>query len=298
MDKLAAMTVFVRIAERGSLTAAAEALGTSLPSVVRTLAALERHLGARLFNRTTRRIALTVEGRDYLEGCRVVLAAVEASENALAARHAEPQGRLAVTAPVLFGRRYIAPILNAFAARHPKVQVELLLLDRVVNLVEEGIDAAVRIGPLRDSSLVAVQVGSVRKVVCATPTYLRRHEAPRSPSDVAAHRCISFTALDPGGEWRFHEGRRTFQVPIIAALATNQVDAALDACVQGLGLGRFLSYQVAPYRAGRRLRYLLEQFEPPPLPVHLVYAHARPMSARLRAFVDSCVSELRRARFE
>lgn len=298
MDKLAAMTVFVRIAERGSLTAAADALATSLPSVVRTLAALERHLGVRLFNRTTRRIRLTDEGREYLERCRAVLTAVEESENALAARHTEPQGRLAVTAPVLFGRRYIVPIVNGFAARHPKVHVELLLLDRVVNLVEEGVDVGVRIGPLGDSSLVAVQVGSVRRVVCASPAYLRRRDAPRTPADVAAHRCVDFTALNAGSEWRFHDGRKELAVPVVAAVSSNQVDAALDACVEGLGLGMFLSYQAAPHRAAKRLRYVLEDFEPPPLPVHLVYPHARPMSTRVRAFIDACVADLRGTRFE
>src|SRR6185503_7028752 len=174
MNKLSAMETFVRSVDKGSLTAAAESLDTSLPSVVRTLAALERDLGVRLLNRTTRRIHLTDEGAHYLVRCRAILSAVQESEAAFSARRAEPQGRLLVTASVLFGRRYVAPIVSEFLQRHPKVTAELVFVDRVVNLVEEGIDVAVRIGRLPDSSLVAIPVGTVRRVVCASPNYLRR----------------------------------------------------------------------------------------------------------------------------
>lgn len=298
MDKLSAMATFVRIVERGSLTAAAAALDTSLPSVVRTLASLERHLGVRLLNRTTRRIHLTDEGRQYLEHCRVILAAVDESEATLASRKAKPQGRLAITASVLFGRRYVAPIVSDFIARHPRVYVDLLLLDRVVNLLEEGLDLGVRIGRLADSSLVAIPVGHVRRVVCASPRYLRRHGTPRAPQDLRAHRCVSFAAVTPGSEWHFSTGGRDLAIPVTRVMSCNQVDAALDACAQGLGLGMFLSYQVAPYRASRKLRYVLEDCEPPPLPVQLIYPHAKLLSSTVRAFVDLCVKTLRQTSFQ
>ena len=296
MDKLHAMQTFVRIVERGSLTAAAEDLNTSLPTVVRTLAALEGHLGARLFNRTTRRIHLTDEGRQYLAGCRAALSAVEAAEVALAMRRQEPQGRLAVTAPVLFGRNHVAPVMNAFLARHRKVQGELLLVDHVVDLIETGMDVGIRIGRLADSSLVAVPVAEVRRVVCASPKYLERHGVPRSPKALSAHRCVSFAGLSPAREWRFGDPRRGESVAIEPILVTNQIDAAIGACVAGLGPALFLSYQVAPYRASKQLRYILEDFEPQPLPVQLVYPHARLMSGTARAFVVACTESLANAR--
>ena len=176
MDKLHAMATFVQIVERGSLTRAAEAMGASLPAVVRTLAALEAQLRVRLINRTTRRLHLTDEGALYLERSRAILAAVRDADASLAVRRAVPEGRLAVTAPVLFGRRYVAPIVNAFLAKYPGTNVDLLLLDRTVNVVEEGIDVGIRIGTLADSTLVAQRVGELRRVVCASPAYLRRHD--------------------------------------------------------------------------------------------------------------------------
>lgn len=288
------MATFVRIVEKGSLTAAAAALDTSLPSVVRTLAALEGDLGVRLLNRTTRRIHLTDEGAQYLERCRAILAAVQDTEAAFSERRAEPQGRLSVTASVLFGRRYIAPIVNAFVRRHPKVSAELVFVDRVVNQVEEGIDVAVRIGHLRDSSLVAVPVGRVRRVVCASPEYLRRRGTPRMPDDVRQHDCVRHTGLAPRAEWPFRVGRRIVAVPITVSISCNDTESSLQACVAGLGLGSFLSYQTAPYRNEKRLRYVLEEFETEPLPVHVVYPHSRLVSGKVRAFVDDCVASLRR----
>jgi len=221
VNKLAAMATFVRIVEKGSLTAAAAALDTSLPSVVRTLAALEADLGVRLLNRTTRRIHLTDEGAQYLERCRAILAAVQDTEAAFSERRVEPQGRLSVTASVLFGRRYIAPIANAFVRRHPKVSAELVFVDRVVNQVEEGVDVAVRIGHLRDSSLVAVPVGRVRRVVCASPEYLRRRGTPRMPDDVRRHDCVRHTGLAPRAEWQFRLGRRIVAERIVQQVIEN-----------------------------------------------------------------------------
>ena len=298
MNKLAAMATFVRIVEKGSLTAAATALDTSLPSVVRTLAGLEADLGVRLLNRTTRRIHLTDEGAQYLERCRAILAAVQESESAFTAGRAEPQGRLSVTASVLFGRRYIAPIVNEFLRRHSKVSAELLFVDRVVNVVEEGVDVAVRIGHLRDSSLIAVPVGKVRRVVCASPDYLRRRGMPRVPDDVRAHVCVRHTGLAPRSDWQFRSGRRTVTVPLNALISCNDIDSSLQACAAGHGLGLFLSYQAAPYRSEKRLRYVLEEFETEALPVHVVYPHSRLVSGKVRAFVDECVATLRGVAFD
>lgn len=296
MDKLQAIAGFVRIVDQGSLTAAAADLGVSLPSMVRTLAALERELGVTLLNRTTRRIHLTDEGRQYLEHCRMILGQVQEAEAALHSRRAAPHGRLAVTASVLFGRRYIAPIVNEFVQRHPAVAAELLFVDRVVNLVEEGLDAAVRIGHLADSSLVAIPVGEVRRVVCASPAYLRTHGTPRRPEDVRAHRCVRFTGLAPRAEWTF--GANPHKVAINSVLTCNQVDAAIEVCASGLGLGSFLSYMVAPLVRTGRLRLVLEEFEAEPLPVQFLYPYSRILSPTVRAFADLCVPKLRQTRFD
>lgn len=292
MDKLKAMAAFVQIVERGSLTAAADALDTSLPSTVRTLAALERSLGARLLNRTTRRIALTDEGRAYYERARRILGDVADVEAAVSVKQGTPRGRLAIGAPVMFGRMHLAPLAAEFLAKHPQVQMELLLVDRVVNLVEEGLDASIRIGRLADSSLVAAELGRVRRVVCATPAFLKRHGVPREPADLAKLPCIRFTGLALN-DWDFGTEKKRVRVHVEGPITTNQIDTALDACLQGLGCGRFLGYQVAPHRKAGRLRYVLESYEPEPAPVSLVYPQARLVSARLRAFVDFVVPRMR-----
>ncbi|HEU4352610.1 MAG TPA: LysR family transcriptional regulator [Burkholderiales bacterium] len=281
MDKLRAMETFVRIVERGSLTAAADALDTSLPSVVRGLAALEAELDVRLLNRTTRRIALTDEGREYYERCRRVLAEVDEAEAVLSARRAAPKGRLRVTAPVMFGRMHVAPVANELLARHAALELELVLLDRVVDLLEEGVDVAVRIGRLPDSSLVAVPVGHTRRVLCASPAYLKRAGTPKSSADLAPHRFVSFTGLAPAQEGK----------PV---LASNQIDVALDACLAGVGIGEFLCYQVQALLAAGRLKRVPADPEPTALPIQVVYPHARLLSTNLRAFVDWTVPRLRR----
>jgi DNA-binding transcriptional LysR family regulator len=296
MDKLVAMKTFVRIVEAGSLTAASVSLDTSLPTVVRTLAALERDLGVALLKRTTRRLQLTDEGSQYLERCRAILAAIQEAEDILVARRTEPVGRLAVTASVLFGRRYLAPILYDFLRRNPKVSADVLFVDRVVNLVEQGMDVAVRIAQLEDSSLVAIPVGRVRRVVCASPRYLRRHGVPQVPNDVRDHVCIRHLGLAPRSEWHFRVGMRHVAVPITSVVTCNDIDSAVSACIDGLGLGMFLSYMVAPYRKNGQLKYVLEEFETEPIPMQVVYVQ-RLMSNKVRAFVDECVDKLRREKF-
>ena len=296
MDKLRAMEIFVRIVEAGSLTAAAGVLDISLTSVVRSLATLEGALGTRLLNRTTRRIALTDEGLEYFERCRRVLAEVEEAESALSARQVKPVGKLAITAPVMFGRLHVGPVVADFLIAYPAVHVELMLFDRVVDLLEEGMDAAIRIGHLRDSSLVAVPLGTTRRVICASPDYLLRAGTPDRPADLARHRCLRFLGVAPGSEWEFSDGgteRITTRVPIKGVLATNQIDIALDACVKGLGCGVFLDYQVRKSLAAGSLQRVLQDFEPAPIPVHVVYPHSRLLSSRVRSFVDWAVPRLR-----
>lgn len=297
MDKLRAMEIFVCIVEAGSLTAAASLRDTSLTSVVRSLATLEARLGTRLLNRTTRRIALTDEGREYFERCRRVLAEIGEAENALSARQAQPAGKLEITAPVMFGRLHVGPVLTDFLAAHPAVHAELTLLDRVVDLLDEGMDAAIRIGHLPDSSLVAVALGTTRRIICASPDYLRRAGAPARPADLAGHRCVQFLGVVRGSEWEFSDGgaeRKAARVPIKSTLITNQIDVALDACVKGLGCGAFLDYQVRAALACGALQRVLQAYEPVPVPVHIVYPHSRLLSSRVRSFVDWAVPQLRR----
>jgi DNA-binding transcriptional LysR family regulator len=292
MDKLKAMQTVVSIADEGSLTAAAAALGSSPPAVVRTLAALEAHLGIRLFNRTTRRISLTEEGRHYIESCRQLLAAVKDAESALTTDAIEPSGQLTLTAPVLFGQMYVAPAVTRFVQKYDKVRVNLLLLDRVVNLLEENIDVGIRIGALDDSSLVAQAVGSVRRMVVASPAYLRRHDVPKHPRDLLNANCVRFS----GGEgpwWTFYEDGRQFNVPVTGNLEFNHVAPAADACLAGLGFGMFISYQVAHHIEQNRLRCVLQTFESPPRPIHVVYPHARLLPARTKVFIEWIKRELK-----
>lgn len=298
MDKLGAMQTFVRIVEAGSLTRAADSLDTSLPTVVRTLASLERDLGVSLLKRTTRRIHLTDEGAQYLLRCRDILAATQEAEAQLSARRTEAIGKLSVTASVLFGRRYLAPILYDFLLQHPKVTADVLFVDRVVNLIDEGIDVAIRIAHLRDSSIVAIPVGRVRRVVCASESYLRKRGVPQTPEDIRRHTCVRHRGLVPRSEWHFRTGRREVAIPINTVVTSNDIDGAVEACLKGLGLGVFLSYMVAPHRKSGGLRYVLEKFETEPVPVQVCYPQGRLMSSRVRAFVDDCVHKLRRTKFD
>jgi DNA-binding transcriptional LysR family regulator len=298
MDKLSAMTTFVRIVDAGSLTGAAATLDVSLPTVVRTLAALERDLGVSLLERTTRRIRLTDEGAHYLDRCRAILSAVQETEEALVSRRSEPAGKLTVTASALFGRRYVGPIVCDFVQRHPKVTAELLFVDRVVNMVEEGIDVGVRIAALKDSTMVAVPVGQTRRVVCASERYLRKHGAPKTLQDLARHDCIRHSGLSPRSEWSFRVGGRPVTVPIRTVMLCNDIDTAMNACLESLGLGMFLSYMVAPNRTKGELSYVLEPFETVPTAVQIVYPQTKLLSTRTRTFIDDCAGQLRRIRFD
>ena len=293
MDKLKAMQTFVRIAEAGSLTAAANETGASLPAVVRSLAALEADLGVRLLNRTTRRISLTEEGKRYLLTCQQVLSAVEEGEGALTAQAAEPSGQLTITAPVLFGQMHVAPAVTRFVQRYEKMRCNLLLHDRVVNLLEEGIDVGIRIGHLEDSTLVAQPVGQLRHVVVASPAYLRRMGVPRHPRDLLKHNCVrpnTFGGTARG--WNFQDKGKPLLIPVDGNLEFNQVAPAVQACVAGMGLGKFLAYQPAPFIKQKQLRIVLEAYELPPSPISVVYPHARLLPTRTRVFIEWIKKEL------
>jgi len=285
MDKFKAMQTFVRIADEGSLTKAAHSLHLSLPAVVRSLAAYEAELGVRLFNRTTRRVTLTEDGKQHLASARQALMAPDAAEAQLSAGARQVAGHRTITAPVLFGQMHVAPAVTRFLRKHPQVRCSMVLLDRVVNLIDEGIDVGVRIGHLEDSSLVALPLGQIRRVVVAHPSYLRQHGTPRHPRELQQRNCIRIIGGQAGfGD--FQEKGRAFRVPVAGNIEFNHVLPAVQACADGLGFGMFFSYQVAPFIAQKRLKVVLEKFERPPRPIQVVYPHARLLPARTRALVD------------
>lgn len=294
MDRLDAMSVFATIVDAGSLSAAGRRLAVPLATVSRKLADLEAHLGTRLLARSTRRLVLTDAGRDYLEACRQILEQVDEAERAASGAYAAVRGRLVVAAPVVFGRLHVVPVVAAFLERHPEVDVQLRLGDRNVNLIEEHVDVALRIGTLPDSGLVAVPVGSVRRVVCASPAYLERFGTPRSPEDLAAHRCVTFDGLDAASGWTFAsaDGARR-RVRVRSRLAVSTADAAIAAALLGLGPTRVLSYQVADALRDGRLVRLLADDEPPGVPVQLVRPGQGRLPMKTRAFIDASTPRLR-----
>ena len=287
MDKLLAMTVFVKIADEGSLTAAANKLGKSLPSVVRMLASLESHLQTRLFNRTTRKIALTEEGRIYLEHCRKILLDVVESELELSEEKTIPHGMITLTAPVRFGEMYVAPSVTRFLKKYPDVKINLLLLDRVVNLLDEGIDLAIRIAHLEDSSMVAKSVGLIRQVVCVSPALLDElGYIPQYPKELSDLPCVCFSGISPNSIWHLNDRGKRIDIKVDGNFICNQAKTSVDACIAGLGFGLFYNYQVMPWIDSGKLKIILNQYEPEPQPINLVYPHSRLMATRVRTLVD------------
>jgi DNA-binding transcriptional LysR family regulator len=289
MDRIDAMQAFVAVADLHGFAPAARRLHLSPSAVTRLVAALEERLGARLLQRTTRSVALTDAGARYLERARRILADVEEAELAAEGERIRPSGRLVVSAPVGFGRLHVSPMMSAYLKRHADVSAELRLEDRIVSLVEDGIDLAVRIGHLADSSLVARQVGEMRRVVVASPAYLKRHGEPKTPDAIAAHQIIQFGATAVTGEWRFIDEGREFRVNVVPRLSTNSADAAIQYAETGGGLTRVLAYQAADAVRRGKLKIVLQAFEPPPLPIHIVYPTSRLLSAKVRAFIDLVV---------
>ena len=286
MDRIDAMQAFVAVADLRGFAPAARKLGLSPSGVTRLVAALEDRLGARLLQRTTRSVTLTDEGARYLERARRILADVEEAEGSAEGERNRPSGRLVVSAPVGFGRLHVSPLMSAFLTRYPEVSAELRLADRMINLVEDGVDLAVRIGHLADSSLVARHVGEMRRIVVASPAYLKQRGEPKTPQAIASHATIQFGAMSASPDWRFVEGNREIRVACTPRFTTNSADAAIQYAEQGGGLTRVLAYQAADAIKAGRLNIVLEKFEEPPLPIHLVYPTSRLLSAKVRAFVD------------
>ncbi len=289
MDRLQVMRTFVRVAEAGGFAEAARQSHTSAPSVTRAIAALERAIGTRLLARTTRSMTLTEAGGHYLEDCRRILAEIEEAEAAAAGSYAEATGTLTVTAPVQFGRIYVLPIITDYLDLHQAASARTLFVDRVVNLLDDGADVAVRIAHLASSSLTATRVGTVRRVVCAAPDYLERMGSPLEPGELRGHKIIGSV---PSPDWRFGTSRKVV-MRLRPRLVCNTVDAALAAALQGHGLARLLSYQVAPAVADGRLQIVLAEHEEEPTPIHIVSADGRRAPAKVRAFIDLAVERLR-----
>jgi DNA-binding transcriptional LysR family regulator len=286
MDRLQAMEAFVTVAELRGFSAAARRLRLSASAVTRLVAGLEEQLEVQLLQRTTRSVALTDAGARYLERARRILADVDEAEGAARAEQREPTGRFVVAAPVVFGRLQVAPILGAFLSRHRKVTGELLLSDAVASLVDDGIDLAVRIGQLPDSSLVARKVGETRRVVVGAPRYLRRRGRPRAPSELARHDLVHFTGLSPTPDWRFFDDGRPEPLAFRPSFVTNSADAAIGHATLGGGLTMALHYQVVEAVRAGALEVVLAGYEPPPLPIQLVHLAGRRSPATVRTFVE------------
>jgi len=289
MDRIDAMQAFVAVADLRGFAPAARKLGLSPSGVTRLIAALEDRLGARLLQRTTRSVTLTDVGARYLERIRPILTNVEEAEGAVEGERTKPSGRLTVSAPVGFGRLHVSPVMSAWLMRYPEVSGELLLSDRMINLVEDGVDLAIRIGHLADSSLVARQVGEMRRIVVASSGYLKARGEPRTPEAIASHTTIQFGATAVLPDWRFVEARRDIRVACTPRFLTNSADAAIQYAEQGGGLTRVLAYQAADAVRAGRLKIVLAKFEQPPLPIHIVYPTSRLLSAKVRSFIDLVV---------
>jgi DNA-binding transcriptional LysR family regulator len=294
VDQLEAMRVFVSVAERGSLSSAARALGLPVASVSRKLTALEKQLGVRLLARSTRRTALSDAGRRYLESCRDVLARVEEAGRVVGG-DGEVEGDLTISAPVAFGRKHLLPVVVEFMERHPKLRVRLQLVDRIAQLIDEGVDVAVRIAALPDSSLIARRVGAIQLICCASPAYLERHGTPERPEDLSRHACIGASVLSSAARWSFPGKRGALRVAIRTRLEVTTTEAAVDAACAGLGIARVLSYQAAEALADGRLHRVLADHEPAPTPVHVVHTHGRTPRPMVREFVSLAATRLRSA---
>jgi DNA-binding transcriptional LysR family regulator len=286
MDRIDAMQAFAAVADLQGFAPAARKLGLSPSGVTRLIAALEDHLGARLLQRTTRSVTLTDVGARYLERIRRILADVEETEGSVQDERTRPSGRLVVSAPVGFGRLHVSPVMSAYLTRYPEVSGELRLSDRMINLVEDGVDLAVRIGHLADSTLVARHVGEMRRIVVASDGYLKQRGEPKTPEAIASHLTIQFGAMVASPEWHFVQDGREVRVACTPRFTTNSADAAIQYAEQGGGLTRVLAYQAAEAIKAGRLRIVLEKFEQPPLPIHVVYPTSRLLSAKVRTFID------------
>ena len=287
------MSLFVAVAESSSFQRAAQQFGLSPPAVTRAIAALEERLGVKLLHRTTRKVRVTEIGAQYLADCRRILSDLEEAEESTTGSHRAPRGLLHVTAPVLFGQLFVLPPLLQFLDRYPEVQGRTLFVDRIVNMLDEGLDVAVRIGNLPDSSLIAVPVGQIRRVVVASPGYLQEHGLPSHPRDLPQHRLVATTSLASPGHWSFLENQAPLRVALNPGLLVNTNETAIQAALSGWGMARLLSYQVAQSVARGQLKIVLGPFEPEPWPIYVLHQEGRKVSAKVRAFTDFLTQSLR-----
>jgi DNA-binding transcriptional LysR family regulator len=290
VDRLESMSVFVAVVAAGSFSAASRQLRMPLPTVSRKVAEIESHLNAKLLVRSTRKLVLTEAGQAYVEDCRRILEAVTEAERGASGQYNAPQGELSITAPIVVGRLHVVPVVTEFLRAYARVDARLLLIDRPLNLIEDRLDLAVRVGPLPDSRLVASKVGQIRRVVCASPGYLEERGTPKTPQDLLKHECVTFAGLADAGSWTF---RNHEAVRVHSRLTTSTAEAAIDATLAGIGLTCALSYQIAESVKAGRLIVVLRKFEPAPLPVSLLYVHESRITAKLRAFVDFAAPRLR-----
>jgi DNA-binding transcriptional LysR family regulator len=292
MDRWQAMKVFVKVAETGSFAEASRQLHMSPPAVTRMISTLEDQIGVRLLMRTTRSVKMTEAGDRYFQDCRRILADVAHAEASAAGSHINPTGTLIVTASAMFGPMHVMPILLEYLERYPTVTARSLFVDRVVNIVEDGIDVAIRIGRLPMSGLSAVRVGCVRRVICGAPSYFEKHGVPQVPADLTHHWIIAPTAAWFSLEWYFGPERKN-GITIRPRLLCNTNEGAIAAVEQGKGISRLLAYQIEPALRSGRLRTVLTDYDEPPMPVHVVHAGGRRPAAKVRTFVDLAVERLR-----
>ena len=292
LDRLEAMSVLVAAMEEGSLSAAARRLGMPLTTVSRKVSELEVHLKVRLLHRSSRRLTLTDAGQSYVAACKRILEEVGEAERAAAGEYTAPRGELFITAPIVFGRLHVLPVVTEFLGVYPEIDIRMLLLDRPVNLLEEHIDLAVRIGDLPDSSLVAIKVGAIRRVVCGSPDYFGRRGKPMKPGDLSGHDCVTFEG-GTSTTWTFTSGKAANAVPIHSRLAVSTAEAAVDAAIAGIGITRVLSYQAAAALRAGTLDTILRPFEPAPSPVSLIHAGQGVIPLKLRAFLDFATPRLK-----
>lgn len=293
MARLRSIETFVKVADAGSFAAAGRSLTMSPPAVTRAVATLEDRLGTRLFVRTTRSLRLTESGERFLVDARQILLDLEEAEAAATGSHSAPKGDLRITAPVLFGRMFVAPILGDFLDRYRQVTCQTFFVDRNVSLLDEGLDVAIRIGELPDSSLTAIRVGSVRRVTFASSAYIKEFGLPQHPNDLAGHRLVHSTAIGGSPVWRYLDQGKPVAIKSHPRLMMNTNDAVIELALRGWGVSNLLSYQVAPYLAVGSLQTVLSAYEEPPSPIHVVHQEGRMVSAKTRAFVDYVVERLR-----
>jgi DNA-binding transcriptional LysR family regulator len=294
MNRLEAMSTLLAAIDAGSLSAASRRMRVPLATVSRRVSDLEGHLRAQLLVRTSRRLELTDAGRAYVHAIRDILTSVDEAERAAAGEFAQPRGNIAVTAPIVFGRLHVLPVVIAFLKAHPEINVRLMLTDRVTNFAEDQVDVALRIGALADSALIAARLGSVRRVVCASPAYLSAHApTPKHPGDLKGHGCITFEGLTSPTQWTFGSGKARVSAPVHSRLVVNTAEAAIDAAAAGLGITRVLSYQIEAAVRQRKLTTILTDFEPEPAPVSLVYPGQGALALKTRAFLDYATDRLR-----